>query len=302
MFITTTRRNFLKRAAGAGLALGAVGLTWPAAAANELFFDISLAEWSLHRALQSGALDHLDFPQTTRERFGIGAVEYVSKFFKSTDADYLDQLKQRCADHNVRSVLIMVDGEGSLADLDAARRGQAVANHRRWVDAARHLGCHSIRANAYGEGTAEQVQEAAVDGLSRLTEYGAKQGVDVIVENHGGYSSVGSWLAGVIRRVDSPHCGTLPDFGNFHVREGETYDRYKGVRELMPWAKGVSAKAHEFDASGAEVNIDYRRMLRIVKEAGYTGHIGIEYEGGGVEVEGILATKRLLEKVGRELS
>jgi sugar phosphate isomerase/epimerase len=278
--------------------------------AKPMFFKISLAEWSLHNAIQSGKLTNLDFPVKAKNDFGIDAVEYVDQLFKDKTYDqaYLNELKKRCDDNGVRSVLIMVDTAGHLADTNEKKRKQAVENHYKWVDAAKFLGCHSIRVNAAGEGSAQDVAKAAVDGLGRLTEYGAKNGINIIVENHGSYSSDGKWLSSVMKQVNKPECGTLPDFGNFCIKYAndgcqQEYDRYQGVQELMPFAKGVSAKTHEFDASGNESHIDYNRMLQIVKQAGYSGYIGIEYEGSKVsEEEGIRLTKQLLEKVGSTMA
>jgi sugar phosphate isomerase/epimerase len=267
-------------------------------------FRISLAEWSLHRALQAGELTNLDFPVVTRVTYGLEAAEYVNQFFKdrARDRAYLADLNARAADHGVRNLLIMCDGEGALGDPDEAARTTAVENHYRWVEAAAVLGCHSIRVNAQSAGTPEEQRARVADGLRRLTEFGADHGINVIVENHGGLSSNGAWLAGVMRAVDHPRCGTLPDFGNFRVTDTEWYDRYQGVTELMPFAKAVSAKSHVFDEAGNERDTDYRRMMRIVLEAGYHGYVGIEYEGDELsEPEGILATRRLLERVRAEL-
>ncbi len=267
-------------------------------------FEISLAQWSLHLTLFAGELDNLDFPATAKGDFGIDAVEYVNQFFKdkAEDQSYLSDLKQRADDNGVQNVLIMCDAEGNLGDPDGQARTRAVENHYRWVEAARYLGCHSIRVNARSQGSPEEQRDLAVDGLRRLTEFAAERDINVIVENHGGISSNGEWLASVMKAVDHPRCGTLPDFGNFRVAQGETYDRYKGVAELMPFAKGVSAKANEFDEDGNERNIDYVRMMRIVLDAGYRGRVGIEYEGRELsEADGIRATKRLLERVRSQL-
>ena len=267
-------------------------------------YDISLAQWSFHRALNDGDLDPLDFPAFARERFDISAVEYVNVFINGgnpVDA-FLDKLKRRCDDAGVRSLLIMVDREGDLGDADAARRTRTVENHYKWVDAAGVLGCHSIRVNAASSGTPLQQRDLAADGLGRLTEHAAGHGLNVIVENHGGLSSNGAWLASVIRKVNHPNCGTLPDFGNFLIGPDEWYDRYKGVEELMPFAKAVSAKSHDFDDKGNETHTDYLRMMRIVLDAGYRGFVGIEYEGESLpEEEGTAATKALLERVRVEL-
>lgn len=270
-------------------------------------FKISLAQWSLHRTLHEGKLDNLDFAKTTKEDYGIEAVEYVNQFFKdkATDTAYLGEMKKRAADLGVTSVLIMIDNEGNLGDPSDAARTKAVENHYKWVDAAKFLGCHSIRVNARSDAKLSYAQQMllAADGLRRLSEFAADKNIGVIVENHGGLSSDGSWLAGVMKTVDHQNCGTLPDFGNFRIVEGNWYDRYKGVEELMPYAKAVSAKSHDFNAEGLETKTDYHRMMKIVLAAGYHGFVGIEYEGKNLsEPEGILATKRLLERVRDELS
>jgi sugar phosphate isomerase/epimerase len=267
-------------------------------------YKISLAEWSLHNALQTGKLDNLDFAKTARG-FGINAIEYVNSFFKdkAEATDYLGQLKTRAEDLGVTTLLIMIDGEGNLGDPDDAERTKAVENHYRWVEAAKFLGCHSIRVNARSEGGYDEQISLAADGLRRLSEFARPHGIGVIVENHGGLSSNGAWLAAVMEKVDIENCGTLPDFGNFHLGGGNEYDRYKGVAELMPYAKAVSAKSHDFDEAGNETHTDYERMMKIVVDAGYHGWVGIEYEGSKLsEPDGIVATKKLLERVRDELS
>ena len=296
------RRNFMKTSATAAAALAVPSVArWATGEEmQELPFKISLAQWSLHRTLRAGKLDNMDFAKSTKEDFGIEAVEYVNQFFKdkAEDATYLADMKQRAADHGVRSLLIMVDGEGALGDPDEIKRRKAVENHYRWVAAAKTLGCHSIRVNAQSGGSYDEQKKLAADGLRQLSEFAAEHGLGVIVENHGGLSSNGAWLSSVIASVGLDNCGTLPDFGNFRIKDGEMYDRYQGVRELMPYAKAVSAKSHDFDTGGNEVHTDYQKMMRIVLDAGYHGYVGIEYEGGTLsEADGILATKKLLERV-----
>ncbi len=301
-----TRRQFFASTGALAAGFAATGIVGQRAVAAEKQppYRISLAEWSLHRGLFAGKLDHLDFAKIAREEFGIDAIEYVNQFFKDNVADpkYLAAIKQRGEDHGVKSLLIMVDGEGKLGDADEGQRRQAIENHRKWVEAARFLGCHSIRVNAASSGSDQEQQERAADGLRRLTELAAPYGISVIVENHGGLSSNGEWLAGVMKKVDHPNCGTLPDFGNFRTAPGEWYDRYKGVEQLMPYAKAVSAKSHFF-ADGREVYTDYHRMMKIVVDAGYHGYVGIEWEGRTPdEFAGIRLTKQLLETVRDELS
>jgi sugar phosphate isomerase/epimerase len=307
-----TRRDFVLAGgravssfALAGMALRPSPAGAQTTAAAEPPFRISLAEWSLHRALNANELDHLDFARVAKVDYGIDAVEYVNSFFKdkAEDAGYLAEMNRRCADLGVYQHLIMCDGEGRLGDPDEAARKQAVENHYKWVAAAKTLGCVTIRVNAASEGTPEQQAALAADGLRRLTEYAAQADINVVVENHGGWSSSGEWLSDVMRRVAHPRCGTLPDFGNFNMGEGRTYDRYQGTAELMRFAKAVSAKSHDFDAAGNETDKDYRRLMKIVVDAGYHSWVGIEYEGTRLsEREGISATLKLLQKIQGELA
>lgn len=302
-----SRRQFLKNAVTVTAAAALAPQLATEAFAAKPFFEISLAEWSLHKALFGNKMTNLDFPVMAKKEFGISIVEYVNQFFKdkAQDKQYLAELLGRCRDNGVRNHLIMIDGEGDLGATDAAERTKSVENHYKWVDAAHYLGCATIRVNAYGKGTAQEVQKAAVDGLSRLSEYAKKANINVIVENHGSFTSNGEWLLGTIRQVGKPNVGILPDFGNFCIRREssgcvEEYDKYKAVKEWMPLAKGVSAKSLNFDAAGNCVETDYPKMFNIIKASGFKGIVGVEYEGEKLsEEEGIRKTKALLEKVGR---
>ena len=296
------RRDFLKFGTSIAGALAATDLRGSLLSnlKKPIVFKISLAEWSLHRALQSKEIDHLDFYSVAKKEFDISAVEYVNTFFfnKAKDATYLKEMKTRADDLSVKSLLIMCDNEGNLGDPDDSKRKTAVENHYKWAEAAKFLGCHSIRVNARSEGSYDEQIELAADGLRRLAEFGDSIGINTIVENHGGLSSNGKWLSAVMEKVDHPRMGTLPDFGNFRLDDEEWYDRYQGVRELMPYAKAVSAKSHEFDSDGNEINTDYYKMMKIVLDAGYNSYVGIEYEGTAhSEMEGIRLTLELLKKV-----
>jgi len=304
-----SRRQFLHHAT----ALAATTALAPHLAAEAFakpFFEISLAEWSLHKALFGNKITNLDFPVLARKQYGVGIVEYVNQFFKdkAQDKAYLAELLTRCHDNGVRNHLIMIDGEGDLGASDDAERAKAVENHYKWVDAAHYLGCSTIRVNAFGKGSAAEVQKAAVEGLAQLSEYAQKAGLNVLVENHGSYTSDGRWLLSTIRQVGKPNVGILPDFGNFCLRRDtgdlyrgkclEEYNKYQAVKEWMPVAKGVSAKTLDFDAAGNCVETDYPKMFSIIKASGFKGIVGIEYEGDKLsEEDGIRKTKALLEKV-----
>jgi len=308
--MSASRRQFIKNAA----ALAAAAAVAPHLLAQPLTakpsFEISLAEWSFHKALFSNKMSNLDFPVVAQKQFGIRVVEYVNQFFKdkAEDHKYLSELLLRCQDHGVKNHLIMIDGEGELGSPNEVERMKAVENHYKWVDAAKYLGCLTIRVNAFGKGSAEEVQRAAADGLSRLGEYAQQAGLNIIVENHGSYTSDGQWLLATIRKVNRSNVGILPDFGNFCIRRDtgdlyrgnclEEYDKYKAVKEWMPVAKGVSAKTFDFDAAGNCIETDYAKMFKIITASGFKGYVGIEYEGEKIsEEDGIRKTKALLEKI-----
>ena len=309
---TISRRNFLRLGlttlvvAPAFSQLNAMKTL--AARTTKKKYELSLAEWSLNRAFYAGKFDHLDFPKVASEEFGIYILEHVSRFFKDTSVSYLNDLKQRCKDYGTKNNLIMVGQCGDLGEPDAAKRQKNVENHYKWVDIAKDLGCKSIRVNAYGKGSKEELAGNFGESLSKLGEYASKEKINVIIENHGGYSSDVPWLLGVIKQVNLPNVGTLPDFGNFCIKSDkngclEEYDRYKGVEELLTYAKGVSAKSYDFDSRGNETTIDYLRMFKIMQQVGFEGIIGIEYEGKRLsEYEGIKATKRLIENILKQLA
>jgi sugar phosphate isomerase/epimerase len=303
------RRQFVQHSATVAAGMAILPRAFSKVPANKQFFDISLAEWSLHKALFSKKISNLDFPEIAKKQFGINAVEYVNQFFKdkANDTAYLNELLKRCKDNGVTNHLIMIDGEGEMGSTEEKERMKAVENHYKWVDAAKYLGCRTIRVNAYGKGTKEEVQKAAVESLVTLGEYGEKAGINIIVENHGGYTSDGDWLLATIKKVDRKNVGILPDFANFCIRREtgdlysgkcvEEFDKYKAVAEWMPYVKGVSAKTIDFDAAGNCVETDYTRMMKIIKDSGFKGYLGIEYEGDQFsEDEGIKKTKALLER------
>lgn len=279
---------------------------------DQEWFKLSLAQWSMHRMIREDGMDPYLFAEKAKA-WGFEGLEYVSglyypelekdDFSEAAMKNFVDKSLAESKKHGLQNLIIMIDGQGDLATSDEAVRNAAVENHYKWVDAAAALGCHSIRVNLSGSSDPDEWTAASVDGLTKLSTYAKDKNINIIVENHGGLSSKGALLANVFKEVNMENCGTLPDFGNFCITWGEWpeclewYDRYKGMEEIMPYAKAVSAKSHDFDENGEEIHSDYSRMLKIVKDAGYTGFIGVEYEGSGLsEEEGILATKKLLRK------
>ena len=269
---------------------------------------ISLAQWSLHRRFglskpeerPSVVADPMDFGRIAREEFGITRIELVNSFYRPRvgEKGFAETLRKRFDGDGVESLLIMCDGEGLCGAADEGARREFAANHDKWLELAKALGCHSIRVNAIGEGSADEQAKRCADGLAKLLARAKPHGIDVIVENHGGLSSDGNWLVGVIKAVNDPACGTLPDFGNWRDARGTLVDPVRNVGLVMPFAKGVSAKSYDFDKDGNETLLDYPRLIAAVKAAGYAGAVGIEYEGKRLsEADGIRATKALLERL-----
>ena len=298
------RRTFIQQTS----VLAVAGLASPLlAAGKEPLFRLSLAEWSLHRSLYTGKIQHLDFPRIAKKDYGFDAIELVNSFFqdKAQDAAYLRDFKKRADDLGVKSLLIMCDGEGELGDPDAKKLAEALENHRRWLDAAKALGCHSIRTNASGGGggTPEEQAKRTADGLRKLCEIATPMKLNVLLENHIGLSCDTAWLVSVMKKVNLPNCGTLADFNNFELADGKRYDPYKGVTELMPFAKAVSAQTGGFDENGQPKGADFRRLLKIVVDSGYRGYVEVEFSGESIpEDQGIRALKRVLEKLRDELA
>jgi sugar phosphate isomerase/epimerase len=301
---TLNRREFLAVSAGA--------LVMPVVQRKDPLYKISLAEWSINRSLFSGKMQHLDFAKIAKS-VGIDAIEYVNQFFKdkAKDAAFLAEMNTRAKNEGVTQVLIMCDGEGNLGDPDATKRQTAVENHYKWVEAAKTLGCHTIRVNGYSSGTPEEQMKLVADGMRKLCEFADVHAINVVIENHGGLSSNAKWLVQTIKMTGHKRAGTLPDFGNFRIAgpsksnpeaKIESYDSYVGVAEMMPLAKGVSVKPRVWDFHGSTSEIDLKKMMKIVVDAGYRGHCGIEYGPEGKELEGITNLRKQLEAVRDELS
>lgn len=307
-----TRRNFLKKTALASAALSILKVPESFTTYEKPMF--SLAQWSLHKALQSGKMAARDFPMITKKEFDIHACEYVNQFYadQKTNSAFWSEMLNQTKNEGIKNLLIMVDAEGELGNANSAERKTAVQNHHAWVDIAAKMGCHSIRVNAFGTQDRAQLKAALVDGLGSLCEYSQKAKINVLIENHGLLSSQADFIVEVIKEVNNPYMGTLPDFGNWCTSElwGSTmgdgcksvYNHVEGVKKFLPYAKGVSAKTYDFDSQGNQPKLDYKSMLKVVKDAGYNGYIGIEYEGENLgEPEGIKASKKLIERIWSEL-
>jgi len=315
------RRNFISKISKSGLALSAASIygldhifsqtekEFEIKEANKLFFKLSLAEWSLHNALFEKRMTNLDFAAKARS-FGFEGLEYVNSFFKDKAKDnlYLKEMNSRAASEGLENVLIMIDGEGNLGETDTKKRLKGIENHYKWVEAAHFLGCHAIRVNLRGGKNKQEAMKTSIDSLNRLSDFAKGSNINILVENHGGFSSDGDWMTKVFSQVSNKNTGTLPDFGNFCIERKEDkcineYDRYKGMEQLLVYAKAVSAKSNIFDAEGNEKNIDYYRIMKMVKEVGYKGFVGVEFEGiSSLEEKGIKQTRDLLIKVGKQLS
>jgi L-ribulose-5-phosphate 3-epimerase len=256
---------------------------------------LSLAAWSMHSMFFANEIDQLGMVALAAE-LGFEAIELVNVFFPSPTYSNLKKLKQAAANAGIEIPLIMCDGEGDMASPDAGERRIAVRMHQKWIDAAAVLGCRAIRANVRGTepDDPEQGLARAAESFGVLCDNAAPDGVSVLIENHWGLSSQPGWLMELQRRVNRPNFGTLPDFGNFPPE----VDRYDAIQKMLPRAKAVSAKCYDFNDEGDEVRLDFPRIMQMVKDAGYRGFVGVEYEGKNLgERDGIIAAKRLLERL-----
>ena len=277
------RRTFLKVSAGSAFGFSIMPWSTSADEPPQTPFEISLAEWSLNKTLKTAKITNLDFPRVAKRDFDIDCIEFVDQFFadKAKDMNYLKELKSRAEGEGVKMGLIMLDTNGDLGASDQAERDEAVQKTFEWIDAAKFLGCHSVRVNARGPGDADELRPRIVESCSRLADYGAERKMNIVIENHGGLSSDPDWLVSVMKAVNKPNFGTLPDFGNFP----NTTNRYDAVEKLMPFAKGVSAKASRISQEGLVEETDFFRMMRIVRDAGYHGYVGVESSAAKQEDE-----------------
>ncbi|MBX2846287.1 MAG: sugar phosphate isomerase/epimerase [Saprospiraceae bacterium] len=321
------RRSFITNTAGALASLYFLNLSCKQEASDttsttsdimEPWFKLSLAQWSLNEGIKNGSMDPFDFAKVAKE-LGFTGLEYVNQLYHPwLDENFPDdrmagvpelanRLKAASDATGMDNLILMIDAGKELAMNSAAERQESIAIHHAWIDAAATLGCHSVRINLFGDGSDEEVAQHATNSWQQLCDYAQPKNVHVLVENHGWQSSNPEWLIGVLKAVDRDNAGLLPDFGNFCVKrkDGEKWgecveeypDIYEGVKLMMPYAKGVSAKSYGFDADGNESKLDYEKLLNIVKDSGYIGYIGVEFEGGADEKAGITATKDLLLKL-----
>ena len=294
MTTSTSRRSFLATVIPATFA----GSLFGADEKKAPWLEISLQQYSFASMFRSKQLDPLDYPKFAIDNTGIKALEYFNGFFedKLDSAEFLAELKKRVGDLGVKSQLMLCRSDLALDAADADERTKAAAVLSRWGEFAKELGCHSIRVDCRSKGDREEVKKQAIDGLHQLCDLLKPMKMNAIVENHGNWSSKGDWVKEVMESVKRDNCGTLPDFGNF-----KDYDKYQGVKDMLPWAKAICAKVHEIKEDGEAAHTDFHRMLKIVKDGGFKGYIGIEFEGGKNSVAGVMGTKKLIEKTLKKL-
>jgi L-ribulose-5-phosphate 3-epimerase len=245
-----------------------------AAAAQTARQGISLAAWSFSGSYFQGKWKLLDMPGILRDKLGITALEHVNQFFENPTLNYLQRLKKSFADAGVESTILMVDNEGGTAAVDKAERVLSATMHRKWIDIAHFLGCHSVRINVYGhpedwKNDRDLVNRAA-ESIHLLLDYAKGSGLNIIVENHGRASSDPDILVALVKRVNHPKFGLLCDLGNWNPGD----DRYAAVRKTLPYAKGLSVKG----TWGANLDpaFDAEKLVRTALEGGYVGWWGLE--------------------------
>jgi len=322
-------------------------------------YKLSLAQFSLARYISQSGYDVYSFAETAHE-LGFQGLEYLSVAYKggffqpNSNFGLADAKKvakeslKRSNDFGLKNLLIMVDGEGNLANIDRKYNDNSVENHKKWIDCASEMGCHSIRVNLDSDGSLDDWTNNSVESLNKLCEYAKSFGLNIIIENHTTYSGSGGesfaanpeYIINVIKKVDFENIGALPDFGNwcqsFKKRDrselisrfrdnnekddepkvkitssyfstcNKMYDIYEGVSKLLPYAKAVSAKVNSFDENGEDLDIDYTKMLKVIKDSNYSGYIGVEqqasFEDNIDPIQAINLTKELLFKSWSKLS
>lgn len=291
---STSRRSFLTTAIPAIFAGTLLGKEEK----KTNWLQISLQQYSFNGMFRAKKLDPLNYPKFAVEKTKIKALEYYNGFFEDKVASkaFLGELKKRCVDLGVHNQLMLCRSNAALDAADPKKRKEAAAELARWGEFAAELGCHSIRVDCRSKGDREEVKKQAVDGLNQLCDLLKPMKMDAIVENHGNWSSKGDWVKEVMEQVKRDNCGTLPDFGNFRG-----YDKYQGVKDMLPWARAICAKVHKINPDGEAADTDFERMLKVVKDGGFKGFIGIEFEGGTDPVAGILGTKKLIERTLQKL-
>jgi L-ribulose-5-phosphate 3-epimerase len=282
------RREFLGASVAVGVASslgvvpakGAAGSGGPKRPTKD---DISLAQWALVQEIRDGKWKNSEFPRIAREDFDINGIEFVSTLFELPTFSYLNRLRRNAEKYKVTMVLIMVDDEGETCDPSRETRIQIAINHRKWVDIAKYLGCHSIRTNCRGPRNApkEQALEWAADTYNRLLEYAAPAGIGIVIENHGGLSNDSDWMISLFKKVDNPFFGSYPDW-----REpGTEFDNYGYLQKMLPYARGTSYRNQPTEEQTA-------RLIKLCHDSGYVGWYGIESSGR----EQIKLGKKMLEK------
>jgi L-ribulose-5-phosphate 3-epimerase len=282
----STRRDFLTRSAALVSALSLFENSrrgWVFAGMDTASERISLAQWALNQEIRAGELTNLDFPRIAREEFGIGAIEFVNTLFAVPTYGYLRKLKQNAVDHGVKMLVMMVDDEGDPVAPSRKERDQFVINHRKWVDIAQFLGCHSVRTNCIGRSTSSKSEALkwAAESYTRLLEYALSAKVSVVIENHGGLSDDPDWMVDLIKEVGNPHFGSYIDW---RWRDPAVWDNYAYTKKLLPYAKGISYKK--------QPTVEHLgKLVQLSRDSGYQGYYGIEEKG----FDNIKLSKTLLE-------
>lgn len=281
------RREFLSKSVAAGVAssliVPAEVLAGAAGPKRPTKNDISLAQWALVQEIRDGKWKNSDFPRIAREDFDINGIEFVSTLFELPTYSYLKRLQRDAEKYKVTMVLIMVDDEGETCDPSREMRIQTAINHRKWVDIAKFLGCHSIRTNCRGPKDAPKDRALgwAADCYNRLLEYAAAAGIGILIENHGGLSNDPDWMISLFKKVDNPYFGSYPDWRG----PGREFDNYEYLRKMLPYAGGMSYRNQPTEEQTA-------RLIKLCRNSDYRGWYGIE-SGGRDEIK---LGKKLLEK------
>jgi len=307
------RRQFIHKnlfAAGGVMGLsqfpGLLQEAWASDLKSE--FKVSIAPWSLTRKPYGendpDGIHFLDYPLVARE-LGFEAIEHDNLHYPGDlpNDKHLAKMKQRTEEAGVTNTLILCGALGDIADSRKSRRKKANFNYERWIEAAQFLGCHQVRVvcSDHIDIDWDEKMKLTVEAVSKLADFAQGHSIELLIENHNGYTSNPNWLVEMIQKVNRPNCGILGDFTEWRIEQNPDVlypDPYKGYEILAPYVKSVGAKSTTFDVLGNELVTDYPRMFEILNKVGYQGYIAVEYFGNDLpRRKGTTMTKELVERI-----
>jgi sugar phosphate isomerase/epimerase len=285
------RRTFLlsSTVAGAGAALASAAQDSAGAkvAGMPRLFSGCCA-YSYRKHLQPGPMTMEEFIETAVS-LRVDGVDMTGYYLKSTDAAYLGTLRRLAYRKGV-----MFSGTAcgvNMVEADAAKRGQALTEIKKWVDVADALGAPHLRIFAGKLPPGVSMQQAigwSVDAMKAGSDYSGRRGITLGVEDHSGVTQQADVCLEIMHRVNSPYAGINLDITHFVPTPAQ--DSYAQIEACIPYATNTHIR-DKFD-DGSPIDMD--RVWSMFAKAGYKGFMSVEYEG---DEDAATAVPKLTEKV-----